>query len=105
VRVDVAEGLVPGDGTVDRGPPLGDLGEPGPQRVLVLVVDQDEEGAFGVVEGVGHGRSFVGVTRRAGRGDSGCGGAGCGTCGQRVSRTASTWSRTSLAWAQVREKL
>src|SRR5690625_3531157 len=48
VCIDVLEGLVLGHGAVNGGPALGDAGEAGPERVLVLAVDQDQEGAVGV---------------------------------------------------------
>ena len=63
VRFDVGEARLAGVAVVDDRPPGGDGGERRPQRVLALVVDQDEERAVGVVERVGH----RGILARYGR--------------------------------------
>src|SRR5690606_3335485 len=54
VLLDVVQARLPGVLALGYRPAGGDLGEGRPQRVLALVVDQDEVGALGVLERVGH---------------------------------------------------
>ncbi len=56
VGFDVVEAGLAAVGTEDVSPAFGDGGELRPEAVLVLVVDEHQEGAVGVVERVGHDR-------------------------------------------------
>src|SRR5882724_1555723 len=65
VLFDEVEAGLAGVRAVDGGPAGGGVGEGGPEAVLAFVVDQDSEGAVGVVERVGHDAPSRWVARAA----------------------------------------